>query len=73
MLSMDEFQAIIDERWLQHQAPLLILCVVPNADAPCIPVLHVANQLNLAQLTRRWQVFIMCLFLMSINQKEEWF
>ncbi|XP_012563417.2 uncharacterized protein LOC101240962 isoform X1 [Hydra vulgaris] len=56
MLSMDEFQAIIDERWLQPQSPLLVLCVSPDANVMCIPVLHVANKLKLINLSRRWQV-----------------
>jgi len=52
----EEFDAMTDNKWLSDKIPVLVLCVVPEASVNSVSSLDVADQLDLLQLTRPWQV-----------------
>lgn len=47
---------MIDDRWVQPKAPVLVVCCVENATVPSTSALNVADQLGLLHLSRPWQV-----------------
>lgn len=52
----EEFRAMIDERWLQPKVQVLVLCVVPDGTHDAVSSLDIADKLDLANLSRPWQV-----------------
>lgn len=52
----EEFEAMLDPRWVKPNAPVLILSLVQNASTKSVPSIEVAEQLNLLNVSRPWQV-----------------